>query len=87
MASKIQKYTLIRVDWVESERGWGTRPDGYSLHLTNEDYDAYERAYWSKQPEQVPDIYSRPYGQHKTVTIELTKKQYDQLVKEKGLRF
>ncbi len=27
--------------WEESEAGWGVRPDGYSLHKTQEDVKAY----------------------------------------------
>jgi hypothetical protein len=50
-------------DWIESERGWGTRPDGYTLHLTKSDRDAYVRAYWSRMPDEVPDEYSAPHGE------------------------
>ena len=53
-------YPAIRVGWTESERGWGQRPDGYSLHLTREDSEAYIKEYWDKMPAQVPDEYSRP---------------------------
>lgn len=48
--------------WEESERGWGVRPDGYSLHLTPEDAKAYIEAYWKEQPKEVPDEYERPCG-------------------------
>lgn len=46
--------------WSESERGWGIRPDGYSLHLTKEDLDAYIEAYWERMPKEVPYAYSSP---------------------------
>lgn len=48
--------------WEESERGWGTRPDGYSLHLTQEDVKLYIKAYADSLPPEVPDEYSRPAG-------------------------
>lgn len=48
--------------WEESERGWGTRPDGYSLHLTFQDAEIYIREYWDSMPDAVPDEYSRPDG-------------------------
>ena len=51
---------IIYVGWEESERGWGTRPDGCSLHLTLNDFKAFEQAYWKRMPKQVPDEYSRP---------------------------
>ena len=50
--------------WTESERGWGQRPDGYSLHLTKEDAGKFEDAYWGRQqalnPGGTPDEYTRP---------------------------
>ena len=45
---------IIYVGWEESERGWGTRPDGCSLHISEEDYHKFIRAYWDKQPAEVP---------------------------------
>ena len=47
--------------WLESERGWGTRPDGYTIHKTLEDVtkfvDAYVKAH---HQDGVPDVYNRP---------------------------
>jgi hypothetical protein len=48
--------------WEESERGWGTRPDGYSLHLTDADREVFIARYWADMPKYVPDEYSRPSG-------------------------
>lgn len=48
--------------WEESERGWGTRPDGYSLHPDMAALKRYIAMYWKKMPDGVPDEYSRPYG-------------------------
>ena len=53
--------------WEESERGWGTRPDGYTIHQEREHIASFlkemrdrERA---KNPSGgVPDEYSRPAG-------------------------
>jgi hypothetical protein len=52
--------------WEESERGWGVRPDGYSLHLTLDDVKSHIAEYWKKQKKhspEVPDEYSRPCGE------------------------
>jgi hypothetical protein len=52
--------------WEESEKGWGVRPDGYSLHLTADDAKAFVEAYWKEQKKrspEVPDEYSRPCGE------------------------
>ncbi len=37
MATKI----IYIQTWTEFERGWGSRPDGASLHLTKEDAEAF----------------------------------------------
>ncbi|MDP3770654.1 MAG: hypothetical protein U1A25_03145 [Candidatus Sungbacteria bacterium] len=55
-------HTVICQKWLESERGWGTRPDGYSLHLTEADREWFIGLYWEKMPDRAPDEYSRPDG-------------------------
>lgn len=48
--------------WTETERGWGQRPDGYSLHLNEEALEEY-LAKDSKQKRRTgvaPDEYSFP---------------------------
>ena len=54
--------TVVVQEWLESERGWGTRPDGYSLHLSEEDRKEYIAAYWEIMPDHAPNEYSRPTG-------------------------
>ncbi len=56
------KNEVIVQKWEESERGWGTRPDGFSLHLTEADRQAYIEWYWAGMPNSAPDEYSRPDG-------------------------
>ncbi len=53
---------LIVQKWEESERGWGCRPDGYSLHRPDADRVAFIREYWDRMPDEAPDEYSRPDG-------------------------
>lgn len=65
-------YTVYRQDWLESERGWGIRPDGYSLHRNRVDRDVYVQHYWSQMPDQVPDEYSRPDGECCLVEVDET---------------
>ena len=74
-------HQVIRQNWIESERGWGFRPDGYSLHLSEEDRQAYIKTYWAGMPDQVPDEYSRPSGDPETVTA--TPEQFSELVTQK----
>lgn len=55
--------------WEESEAGWGTRPDGFSLHSSQEDVAEYIQKYWDRMPKEVPHEYERPFG--KPIKIEL----------------
>lgn len=52
--------------WEESEAGWGTRPDGYTLHVRVEDIDAFLKVMRDGEYETykgaVPPEYSRPSG-------------------------
>ena len=68
--SKLPKLRYAVLDtWTESERGWGTRPDGATLHLTMEDYKKYVEEYWGRMPKEIPDEYSRPDGSPRNVVI------------------
>lgn len=58
----VQRITVVVQKWEESERNWGTRPDGFSVHLSEADRLAYITAYWDSLPSEVPDEYSRPHG-------------------------
>lgn len=53
---------VIIQKWEESERGWGTRPDGYSVHPNEEARQRFIDNYWANMPKEVPDEYSRPHG-------------------------
>jgi hypothetical protein len=60
--------------WEESERGWGVRPDGYSLHKDEAARSRFIRAYWDTMPKETPDEYSRPAG--KPYMAEVTPEEY-----------
>ena len=53
-------FVLYYLAWEESEKGWGTRPDGFSLHVSEEDGRKYVKAYNDSLPSAVADTYSRP---------------------------
>lgn len=63
---------VYRLDWEESEKGWGERPDGYSLHLTNEDVKEFVKEYWNTMPDEVPEEYSRPFGSPYVINVDNT---------------
>lgn len=72
------------VSWLESERGWGVRPDGYSVHKSLEDYAAYMKNYWANMPDTAPDEYSRPSSNPEERFVN--KRAYDR-ISNHGLRF
>lgn len=61
--------TMVVQEWVESEAGWGTSFDGYSIHETSEDRDEYIKEYWDSMPDEVPSVYSRPLGEPRLMHI------------------
>lgn len=61
---------VVRQPWVESERGWGVRPDGDSLHLSMQDLWSFVADYWRTMPDQAPDEYSRPQGDPDMIEVE-----------------
>lgn len=69
---KITGYPVICQLWEESEMGWGQSPDGFSLHLTIADRDAFIKAYKKDRKGSTPSIYDRPCGE-----------PYQQLVSQK----
>lgn len=74
---------VILQEWEESERGWGVRPDGWSLHLTPRDRSDFIRDYWARQPDVVPDEYSRP-SRTEPVMVEVTDEVYEKIRKTKN---
>lgn len=57
-------HAVICMDWEESEEGWGIRPDGWSVHKTEDDCKRYVKEYWDGMPSrgpngEVPYEYSR----------------------------
>ncbi len=58
----MSNHEVVVQKWEESERGWGVRPDGFSLHMTDEDREAFIKEYWDSMPKKAPDEYSRPAG-------------------------
>lgn len=51
---------VFRIDWTESEAGWGQRPDGYSFHTSLEAASEYLQAQLNRLPKDIPCEYSFP---------------------------
>jgi hypothetical protein len=88
LLSKIKKsepqklFALYAIEWEESERGWGVRPDGYSFHRTAEEAEEFIKDYQRKLPKEVQDEYSRPCS-NKAKLIEVSEGLYN-YVTQKG---
>jgi hypothetical protein len=49
--------------WEESERGWGIRPDGCSMHISDINREKFIKNIYSlRNDSDVPDIYERING-------------------------
>jgi len=81
-----QAFNVTVQKWEESERGWGVRPDGYSLHIDDVQYKLFIAAYWATMPKDAPDEYSRPSGTPYMATVELTDEEQAQMIHAHGLR-
>lgn len=87
MAVKDKVYVAYLITWTESEQGWGVRPDGASLHLTQDDAKQYLKEYWDNMPGKVPAEYSRnDSGTGKLVTVGLDLHKQLNLSKKHGIR-
>ena len=81
LEGKVQ--SVLRQDWMESERGWGTRPDGCSLHIDYKSHTRFLEIHWgNRQQAYVPDEYSLPDGQPYWVNVNHG--VYEKLVKRKN---
>lgn len=78
--------TVVAQAWEESERGWGTSDDGYSLHANEADRVAFVKAYWDEMPDYAPDIYSRPSGKPFLVDLDEENLEADLDASENGIR-
>jgi hypothetical protein len=77
---------LLMQPWLESERGWGVRPDGCSMHFNEADHRVFVDKYWDSMPDEVPDEYSRPNGN--PYYVEVTDDLFNEvMISEYGKRF
>lgn len=67
------QYRVYRQEWIESERGWGVRPDGSTVHLTLDDRNAFIAGYNRTFNNQAsaPDCYTRAEGDARQVSVSM----------------
>lgn len=76
--------TIICQNWSEYERGWGSRPDGLSLHKSEKDRVIYCKEYWSRQPTTVPNEYSKEDGSPYLMDVNEDDEIYKELMNSKN---
>lgn len=78
--------SVICQKWEESERGWGTRPDGFSLHVSVQALESFLRQVYAARAEvaAVPDEYDRPDGT--PYEVQVSEEVYNDLVARGGSR-
>lgn len=76
---------VYRIDWTESERGWGQRPDGTTMYPTLELAKAHVEDYWAwymkEYGTKTPHEYSFPSEPY---LFELKDEKLFEEVQEKG---
>lgn len=70
--------------WDESERGWGFRSDGCSLHFTKEDAEAYVKRHEDSLPKVIPNEYEIRNG--KPIKVQVINILYNK-IKNIGIRY
>jgi hypothetical protein len=80
---------VIVQKWEESERGWGTRPDGYSIHKSRDDLRQYLADEWAAEKQRnpsgvTPDEYTRTSGT--PYEAEVDEETFDKIGDRRGLR-
>ena len=77
MSKTNKEYFLYAYSWTEYERGWGCRPDGVTVFLTEEAALAHRKNYYDKynNADTVPDYYSMT-DQVKPVVVSVSKDLY-----------
>lgn len=70
--------------WEESERGFGTRPDGCSIHADSENRNKYIKSIYESRHDEVPDIYERIIGSELEAFID--DDLFKKLNEEKSIR-
>jgi len=74
--------TVVVQKWEESELGWGSRPDGYTIHQSEQHRIDFIKSYWDSMPPSPPNEYSRPYGS--SYLIDISVEDYKELVEKGG---
>ncbi len=83
--NKKTKFLVLCQPWTEYERGFGCRPDGYTLYLSKDHRDKHIKNYNKKNNnlDFAPDEYTKADGNAYFIIVD--KKCYDDLVESKDV--
>ena len=70
--------------WEESERGFGTRPDGCSIHIDSDNRNNYIKSIYDSRGDKVPNTYDKIIGSELEAFID--DELFKNLNDEKSLR-
>jgi hypothetical protein len=70
--------------WEESERGWGVRPDGCSLHIDNIELDKYVDNIYKDRGDDIPNEYERTIGS--SIETFIDDELFDKVISSKSIR-
>lgn len=80
--ARSSQHSVVVQKWEEIELGWGSRPDGFSLHLDEKSRRKYVDAYWATMPDEPPDEYTRPDGTPYVAMVD--DKTYAEILAKRG---
>lgn len=77
--TKERPFTVFIQNWTERERGWGQRPDGFTIHLSKEHHKNYVSYYMKtyNNADSVPDEYTTTDGD--PIEIEVDSELYGRI--------
>lgn len=70
--------------WEESERGWGVRPDGCSIHLDDTELKNYLDNIYNNRGYEVPNEYDRTVGD--SIECFISDNLYNKLLESGNIR-
>lgn len=76
---------VYRVDWTETERGWGDRPDGTTFYSSKEEAQKHIDEHWAWYKEEYGDQAPHEYSYPSDPSLfELKDEKLYEEVKKKG---
>lgn len=74
-----ERQTVFVQNWTEHERGWGSRPDGFTIHIDRSQHGKYVADYYKRNHSSTtaPDEYTQ--ADEGVIEIEVDKELFNRL--------